>query len=61
MSRERATVYRLHAAHCTELAQRISDPKGRLSLWDMSRMWLRLAELSEAEQSAVAIAETDRS
>jgi len=24
-------------------------------------MWLRLAELSEAEQSAVAIAETDRS
>jgi len=59
MSCEKAAVYRLHAAHCTELAQRISDPKGRLSLWEMSRMWLRLAELSEAEQSAVAIAETD--
>jgi hypothetical protein len=59
MSGEKAAVYRLHAAHCTELAQRISDPKGRLSLLEMSRMWLRLAEMSEAEQSAVAIAETD--
>ena len=46
--RERAATYRLHAAHCTELAQRISDPKGRLSLLEMSRMWLRLAELCEA-------------
>ena len=60
MSRERAATYRLHATHCTDLAQRISDPKGRLSLLEMSRMWLRLAELTEAEQSAVAIAETDR-
>jgi hypothetical protein len=60
MSRERAAVYRLHAAHCTELAQTISDPKGRLSLLEMSRMWLRLAEMIEAEQSAAAIAESDR-
>jgi hypothetical protein len=56
MSREKAAVYRLHAAHCTELPQRNSDPKGRLSLCEMSRAWLRLAELSEAEQSALAIA-----
>jgi hypothetical protein len=54
MSPEKAAVYRLHSAHCTELAQRISDPRGRLTLLEMSRMWLRLAELSEAEQSPVA-------
>jgi hypothetical protein len=59
MSRERAAVYRLHAERCSELAQTISDPKGRLSLLEMSRMWLRLAEMIEAEQSAVAVAETD--
>jgi hypothetical protein len=57
MSREKAAVYRLHAAHCTELAQRISDPKGRLSLLEMSRMWLRLAELSEAVQSEAAVSD----
>src|SRR5262249_272813 len=42
------------------VTQRISDPKVRLSLFEMSRRWLRLAELSEAQQPAVAIAETDR-
>jgi hypothetical protein len=57
MSREKAAVYRLHAAHCIELAQRISDPKGRLSLLEMSRMWLRLAELSEAVQSEAAVSD----
>jgi hypothetical protein len=59
MSRENAANYRLHAADSAELAQRISDPKGRLSLLEMSRMWLRLAALAEAEQSAAALGESE--
>ena len=60
MSHEKAAVYRLHAAHCTELAQRIPDPKGRLSLLEMSRIRLRLAEMTEAQQSAAATVESYR-
>jgi hypothetical protein len=60
MSHEKAAVYRLHAAHCTELALRIPDPKGRLSLLEMSRIWLRLAEMTEAQHSAAATVESDR-
>ena len=60
MSRERAATYRLHAAHCSELAQRFSDPQASVGLLEMAAAWLRLAELADAQQSAAAIAETDR-
>jgi hypothetical protein len=36
--------YRLHAAHCGELAERISVAKERLVLLTMAKSWLALAE-----------------
>jgi len=36
MSRDSAATYRLHAAHCAELAQRISDPQARVGLLEMA-------------------------
>ncbi len=44
---EKLAAYRLHAAHCAEIAQRTSDRERRVSLLKMSRAWLRLAELAE--------------
>jgi hypothetical protein len=41
----KAAAYRLHAAHCADLAQGTSDRKGRATLLVMSLAWLRLAEL----------------
>jgi hypothetical protein len=41
---EFASRYRLHAAHCVELAARISDAEGRLALLAMAKSWLALAE-----------------
>jgi hypothetical protein len=45
--RVKAAAYRLHAAHCAEMAQRAADHEGRASLVMMSSAWLRLAELVE--------------
>src|SRR5215469_7322098 len=39
--------YRLHAAMCTEIAERTSDLKNRLVLLKMAPAWLRLAEQAE--------------
>jgi hypothetical protein len=39
-----ASRYRLHAAHCVELAERSSDAEGRLALLAMAKSWLALAE-----------------
>jgi hypothetical protein len=41
---EFASRYRLHAAHCVERAERISDAEGRLALFAMAQSWLALAE-----------------
>ena len=41
---EFALRYRLHAAHCVELAERISDAEGRSALLAMAKSWLALAE-----------------
>ena len=46
-SSEKAAAYRLHSAHCAEMAQRTGDRDGRTSLLLMSIAWLRLAELAE--------------
>jgi len=43
----KAAAYRLHAAHCAEIAQGTSDREGRATLLMMSLAWLRLAELVE--------------
>jgi hypothetical protein len=44
---EKVAAYRLHAAHCAEIAQRSSDPDSRASLTRMSMAWQRLADLAE--------------
>jgi hypothetical protein len=44
---ERVAAYRLHAAHCAEIAQRSSDPEASASLIKMSVAWLRLADLAQ--------------
>jgi hypothetical protein len=36
--------YRLHAAHCVELAEKTPDAEGRLTLLAMAQSWLALAE-----------------
>jgi hypothetical protein len=62
---EKVATYRLHAAHCTEIAQKTSDREGRVSLLKMSMAWLRLAELveknSETERSLAATAQSSQS
>ena len=35
--------YRVHAAQCTLLASRITDPDGKRSLLNMAQAWLALA------------------
>jgi hypothetical protein len=49
---EKAATYRLHAAHCAEIAQRSSDPETRVSLTKMSVAWVRLAELAETNRES---------
>jgi hypothetical protein len=49
---ENAATYRLHAAHCAEIAQKSSDPEARASLTKMSVAWLRLAELAETNRES---------
>jgi len=44
-----------HAAHCRELAQRISDWQAGGSLMEMDAAWLRLAELADATKPAIAM------
>jgi hypothetical protein len=46
-SEEVVAVYHLHAANCTDIARRTSDPKNRLVLLQMAAAWLKLAEQAE--------------
>src|ERR1700740_2346759 len=41
-SEEVVAVYHLHAANCTDIARRTSDPKNRLVLLQMAAAWLKL-------------------
>jgi hypothetical protein len=50
--------YRLHAAHCVELAERIGDAEGRLVLLAMARSWLALAEQAVKNNETVLVYET---
>jgi hypothetical protein len=51
-ARAKAATYRLHAAHCAEIAQRSLDPETRVSIAKMSVAWLRLAELAETNRES---------
>jgi hypothetical protein len=50
--------YRLHAAHCAELAERISDARDRLALLAMAKSWLALAEQAVKNSETVLVYET---
>ena len=55
----KVAAYRLHAAHCAEIARRSWDPETRVSLIKMSEVWLRLADLAEKNsESQRPVAET---
>jgi hypothetical protein len=51
-SSEKAATYRLHAAHCADIARRSLDPEARVSLIKMSATWLRLADLAETNRES---------
>jgi len=46
-ARELLAAYRLHAAHCVEIAANTSDIENKLTLLSMARAWLLLAEQAE--------------
>ena len=52
-----AAAYRLHAAMCTEIAERTSDLKNRLVLLKMAAAWLTLAEQAEKNSQVYKIPE----
>jgi hypothetical protein len=47
-----------YAAHCVELAERISDAEGRLALLAMAKSWLALAEQAVKNSETALIYET---
>jgi hypothetical protein len=52
VTREDVACYRLYAANCVELAERISDADRRIFLLRMGQRWARLAEqVEKAEQT----------
>jgi len=62
MSREIATCYRLYAANCVKIAQRISEDGSKLALLDMAQAWELLAAQAEKNSESVVVYETpDRS
>jgi hypothetical protein len=50
--------YRSHAAHCVELAEKISDAEGGLRLLAMAQSWLALAEQALKNSKTVLAYET---
>jgi hypothetical protein len=50
--------YRLHAAHCVELAEKISDAEGRLALLTMAKSWIALAEQAVKNSETILVYET---
>jgi hypothetical protein len=53
--------YRLHAAHCIDIARRISDARSRLALLAMAQSWLALAEQAIKNSETVLVCETPTS
>jgi hypothetical protein len=44
---ELPAAYRLHAAHCLEIAVQSADSENKVSLLNMAHAWLLLAEQAE--------------
>jgi hypothetical protein len=53
-----ADAYRVHAGQCVQLAQRITDPDGKLALLDMARAWLAIAEQADKNRRTTLVYET---
>jgi hypothetical protein len=50
--------YRLHAAHCLDLALRASDSENRLLFLAMARVWLKLVEQAIKNSETVLVYDT---
>jgi hypothetical protein len=50
--------YHLHAAHCVELAEKISDAEDRLALLTMAKSWIALAEQAVKNSETALVYET---
>ncbi len=50
--RELIAYYRLHAAHCLEIAQRLSDRGGKIAMLKMAQTWIALADQVEKGEGA---------
>jgi hypothetical protein len=46
----RSEEYRVHAAECRELANRIRDPEVKRRYEELARQWLELAEQTERQR-----------
>jgi hypothetical protein len=44
--------YRLYAAYCLEIAQRLSDRGGKIALLNMAQTWIALADQIEKAKGA---------
>jgi hypothetical protein len=53
-----AAAYRLHAAHCVDLAHRASDGENRLLFLAMAQAWQKLAEQAIKNSETVLVYET---
>lgn len=58
MSREIAACYRLYAANCVEIAQRITETSSKLALLDMAQSWELLAAQAEKNSATAIVYET---
>jgi hypothetical protein len=45
--------YRLYAAHCVEIAQRLPETESKLALLDIAQSWLLLAEQAAKNNKTV--------
>jgi hypothetical protein len=54
VSREDAAIYRLYAANCVEIAQKILDSDRKLFLLKMGQAWLQLADHAENNGRVIA-------
>jgi hypothetical protein len=53
-----ADAYQLRAAQCTRLARTATDPGAKLTLLEMARTWLVLAEQAIKNSETVLVYET---
>jgi hypothetical protein len=50
--RETIACYRLYAAHCLEIAQRLPDRGGKIALLNMAQTWIALADQIDRGEGA---------